>query len=129
MANFSFEGFESSEKPKARKVKLPAILGAIALFLGGEASAQQAQGRPITQAQFEATLSPEERALRRAYEERERTDPVARAAAIARERRQAQAQRDGETYCRQIEARIENEGYAKVERDIGGMGLMDCGLD
>lgn len=128
MANFSFEGLGTAEKPKARNIRLPAVFGAVLALLGGEASAQQARGGPVTQAQFEATLSPEERALRRAYEERERTDPTARAAAIAREERSLRLQREGEAYCRQIAARIKREGYTAVENDIGGEGMSTCGF-
>lgn len=125
-----------ADMERGERSKTNPLLAGVA-FLGAllspfESFAQQTsqppRGRPITQAEFEATLSPEERAARRAYEERERTDPVARAAAIARERRQAQLQREGEAYCRRIEVRIKREGYAAVEADIGGMGMSDCNL-
>lgn len=92
-------------------------------------TSQSPRGRPMTQADIERMVGPEEMARRRAYEEWERTDPTARAAAIAREERSRRLQREGEVYCATVKRRIQREGYAAVEADIGGMGLMDCGLD
>lgn len=128
MANFSFEGLGAAEKPKARNIRLPAIFGAVLALLGAEASAQQAQGRPMTRADMEAMVGREEMERREAYERSTQTNPQLRAELAATARRQAQAQREGEAYCRQIAARIKREGYTAVENDIGGEGMMTCGF-
>lgn len=107
----------------------PLLAGLAALFIGGEAVAQQAPGRPITQAEFETRyLSPQERAARRAYEEQQRTDPAAIAAARVREARALRLTREGEAQCAQVRARVRREGYAAVEADIGTEDMMACGL-
>lgn len=121
MSNFTGEGVR-------RKNRLPMIAGVIALLLGNEASAQQARGRPMTDAEVYAEnlarYGPEEMARRKEEERRWQTSPEG----IATARQQAQSEREGRAYCATIKTRIQREGYRAVEADIGSMQMSDCGF-
>jgi len=101
-----------------------ALAALAALSLSSEASAQQAPGRSMSQSEFEATLPPEEIAARRAYARRSQSDPEA----IALQARADRGREEGTAYCNKLKERVRKEGYAAVERDIGGQGMMECDL-
>lgn len=101
-------------------------IGALAasIVIAGGASAQETQrprGRPITQAQMEASLSPTERAEREAYRRRAQTDPEI----IALQRRGAEADRQFQATCTALRAKIRSGDRSQLGTELSSA----CGID
>ncbi|MES2014410.1 MAG: hypothetical protein V4437_01165 [Patescibacteria group bacterium] len=114
------EGFRKGSRRNTLSKGRDAFIGLLSFFMAGGTMAQPWQ-KPMTQAEIDASVSPEERAARRAYEARAKTDPKIIAMQAAGAQREAAMQKK----CAALRARV-----ARGDRSGLGTELSSfCGID